>query len=307
MNLQDIRQLRRLILSGGYDLVHCHGTWDHALAFWALQRLRDRVPLVRTDHGGRIYRPGLLSRSFYGYPMTDHLIVLTDRFAVLAVDRLKLSPDRVTSVRGSVDVDHFRPRVRSEPGRRHFGLRPDDVAIGIVARVQRHRRFEVLVRAALYVAWQDSRVKFLVLGRGTHKEELLDRPVVEMGLQDTIIPLGYRTHDYMQTLATFDAGLMLVPGSDGSCRAALEMASMGLPLIVARRGALPDIVEDGRTGIVVEDSPANLARAMLTVAENARRREVWGRRGRARMRQYFTPEREADEVAAVYRRVLSRL
>jgi glycosyltransferase involved in cell wall biosynthesis len=127
-----------------------------------------------------------------------------------------------------------------------------------------------------------------------------------MGLRGTVIAAGYRREDYRQALASFDAGLMLMPGTDGSCRAAMQMAAMGKPLIVARRGVLPDVVVDGRTGIVVKDTPANLAEAVLEMAADADRRAEWGAAARERMCRLFSLPRCVDEVEALYARLLSR-
>ncbi|MGD2175077.1 MAG: glycosyltransferase family 4 protein, partial [Candidatus Brocadiaceae bacterium] len=271
-NARDIRRLRTLIEDGDYALVHCHGTWDQVLASLALRGRRAQTPLVRTDHRARSYLRNPLWRLYYGPRIIDHLLVLSDRCAARAVDLMGLPPGFVTTVPGAVDTESFRPLSPPPDLRPRLGLREEDIVFGVVARVQRHRRFEVLLAAALIVKRRDSRVRIAVCGRGTHKEEVLDRPVVRLGLEDTVLALGYRRDDYKEVLATFDAGVMLVPGSDGSCRAAMEIAAMGTPLIVARRGTLPDIVRDGETGIVVEDTPENLAEAMLEMATDPERR-----------------------------------
>ncbi len=306
-NVRDVLRLRRVILDGGYDIVHSHGTWDHILAYWALKRLRHRIPLVRTDHGAREYRPGYWRRFYYGPEMTDHLIVLSDRFAVQAVDRFDRSTETTTTLRGGIDLDLYPPAQPPDGKRQELGLAEDDLVMGIVARVQPHRRFDVLLKAARIVRSRNPAVKFVVLGRGTRRERLLDRPVVRMGLQDTVFPLGYRTDDYKDVLAVLDAGLMLVPGSDGSCRAALQMAAMEKPLVVAERGVLPDIVRDGESGVVVKDSPARLAEAVLELASDRERIRRWGRAAAARVRRFFSATGNAQGVQGVYERTLSAM
>ncbi len=304
-HVRDARRLAGLIRGGGYGIVHCHGTWDHVIACLALRRVRG-VPLVRTDHRARDYKRSLLWRLFYSPPMTDHLVVLSDRHRAEAVDRMGLDPAAVTTIRGAVDTDEFRPVQGPASARGRFGLEPTDFVVGVVARVQRHRRFEVLLEAARAVRQRTGNVKIVVCGRGTHKEELLDRPVAEMGLGGTVIALGYRREDYREVLSMLDAGLMLVPGSDGSCRAALQMAAMGKPLVVAQRGVLPDIVLDGQTGIVVDDTPQNLADAILQMAADAGRRRGWGQAARRRMCCRFSLARHADDTVALYERVLAQ-
>ena len=293
----------RVIEDGGYRMVHCHGTWDQIVAARALHRLGRPVPLVRTDHAARDYHRRLLDRWFYGPRFCDHLIVLADRYRAQAVDRVGRAPESVSRVRGAVDVEDWRPMEPPEGLRRSLGLQESDVVIGLVARVQPRRRFDVLIDAADIVRRRNPRLKVLVLGRGTRKVELLDRPVLERGLENTVVSGGYRRDDFRAVLSTFDAGLMLVPGSDGSCRAALQMAAMGKALVVARRGVLPEIVIDGETGIVVDDEPEDLAEALLEMAESADLRCQWGQAARRRMEEHFSLGRQVSDLEEVYARV----
>ena len=305
-NLRDIDRLSRLLEEGRFPIVHAHGSWDHVLAAIALRRGPVNPPLVRTDHGGREFSAGWLHRFQFGPRMTDHLVVLSDRLRALAVDRLGRDPVTVSTIRGAVALEDFPP-MDPPPGiRKQFGLSHEDVVIGIVARVQWHRRFDVLLEAALEIKKRDPRIKIVVLGRGTHKEEILDRPVIELGLQDTVFPLGYRKDDYEEVLAMCDAGLMLVPGSDASCRAAMQMCAMEKPMLVARRGVLPDIVADGETGIVVRDTPGRLAEALLEMGRSPQRREEWGKAARRRMKEKFSVGRQADRQIEVYQQLLAR-
>ena len=303
-NARDIERLSRLIEDGGFAIVHAHGSWDHLLAAAALRRGRGRAALARTDHAGREYAGSLPERFQLSTRTTDHLIVLSDRLRARAVDRLALPPSAVTTVRGAVDTEDYAARRAPAALRAKFGLAEDDVILGIVARVQAHRRFDVLLEAAQQVQDLDRRLKVVVLGRGTDKDKLLDTPLRIMGLHDTVLPLGYRRDDYRDVLAMFDAGMMLVPGSDGSCRAAMQMAAMAKPLLVAEYGVLPDLVLDGQTGIVVRDTPRNLAEAMLEMAESAQRRRQWGLAGRRRMESHFSLRRQTEGVIEVYGKLL---
>ncbi len=304
--LLDGGRLKRVVADGGYRIVHCHGSRDHLVAGWA--RVLFGMPgvrIIRSDHKARDLRSGRMMRTYVGPKMIERLIVLSDRFAVQAVSRLNVDWRRVTIVRGAIDTDEFRPQPPPDGIRERFGLAAEDIVVGVVARVQRHRRFDALLDAAHVVQGRDPRVKIVVCGRGTHKMAILDRPIARMGLQGTVLSLGYRRDDYRDTLSMFDAGLMLVPGTDGSCRAALQMAAMGKPLIVTRNGVLPDIVRDGETGVVIgADTLSGIAQAILDLAADPARRRRWGEAARERVCRYFSLPRQVDEVVAIYEELL---
>ena len=77
------------------------------------------------------------------------------------------------------------------------------------------------------------------------------------GLAEAVVCAGYRDGDYPAVLRWMDVLTLVVPGSDGTCRALLEGLASGVPAVVSRRGALPEIVANGTAGRIVEDRAAN--------------------------------------------------
>jgi glycosyltransferase involved in cell wall biosynthesis len=121
-----------------------------------------------------------------------------------------------------------------------------------------------------------------------------------MGLGDRVIFAGYRKEDYAEVLGSMDVFTFLVPGSDGTCRALLEAAACGIPAVTTRRGALPEIVDDGVSGILCEEDPEALASGWRALLDDPERRRTMGENARQRAETVFTPARFAEEVAALY-------
>ena len=172
--------------------------------------------------------------------------------------------------------------------------------VGVVARLQPQRRFDLLLEAfrrALEVAPE---LRLVVVGRGTRAPQVLEAPVAELGLGHAVLRAGYRRGDFRDVLALFDALVFLVPGSDGSCRAVLEAMSQGIPVIASRRELLPEIVVDGSTGRLVDERPEALAEALVSLC---REPEVWAARGKAareRALERFPIERHAERLERFY-------
>ncbi|MFN2383745.1 MAG: glycosyltransferase, partial [Gemmatimonadota bacterium] len=81
----------------------------------------------------------------------------------------------------------------------------------------------------------------------------------------------------------------------------LEAMSYGVPVIATRRGGIVDIVDDGRSGLLVEDEPAALADGIAALLDHPERRRELGRAGRARVRERFGWDSIVDRLEAVYR------
>jgi glycosyltransferase involved in cell wall biosynthesis len=80
--------------------------------------------------------------------------------------------------------------------------------------------------------------------------------------------------------------------------------AMGKPVIAGRSGLLPELVEDGRCGLVTDDSEADkLAEAIMRLARNRSLREKLGRAAAAKAKEKFDIERQAEAIADLYRRL----
>jgi len=82
--------------------------------------------------------------------------------------------------------------------------------------------------------------------------------------------------------------------------------ALGIPVIAARRGMLPEIIENNREGIIIDDSPENLADAMLTLIENPGIRQAMGQNALQKAREEFDLIKQTKKIEAIYEEVLNR-
>ncbi|UCE86532.1 MAG: glycosyltransferase [Deltaproteobacteria bacterium] len=299
----DIAQLRRLAAEHRAELVHTWHTRDHLLALRAFGWLRrDAVRVVRSLRRAETLAATPWNRGLLG-PGTDGLLCVSPG---VARRNARLRGGRpIVGAFGAVDLDRFAPRARDPRVREALGLKPEHRVVGIVARAQRHRRFDLLLEAACWLFEADPAARLLIVGRGTRRAEVAERPAERLGIADRVVFAGYRGEDYAEVLRAIDVFTFLVPGSDGTCRALLEAAACGLPAVTTRRGALPEIVVDGETGILVDETPAALAAAWRRLLEDPARRAAFGAAAGRRARALFAPERLADAATALYRAALA--
>jgi len=295
----DARRLRALIEERAFDVVHTWHTRDHALALRAAARSRraGRTRVVRSYKLAEPIPANPWNRWLFG-PGTDGLVCVSQA-AACANARLRGGRPTIAAF-GAVDVERFRPEPPDKAVRESLGLEPSHRVVGIVARAQRHRRFELLLEAMARLASADPSARLLVVGRGTHIQETAIEPAARLGIADRVVFAGYRGGDYADVLRSIDVFTFLVPGSDGGCRALLEAAACGIPAVATRRGAIPEIVLDGETGVLVDERPEDLAEAWLGLLDDAGRRARLGGAARRRAESHFTPARLAGDVAGLY-------
>jgi len=299
----EVSALRQWFVDRRPQIVHCWHTRDHLLALRARRGLlaQSRPCIVRSYRRGEAIPPLPWNRWLFG-PGTDGLICVSPG-AAERNQRLRRGRPLLGHF-GAVDVERFRPAPVDVAMRRALDLAREDAVVGIVARIQRHRRFDLLLAAAERLFARLPEARLLIVGRGTHRETLAARPAAQRGISRRIRFAGYRSGDYTRVLHCIDVFTLLVPGSDGTCRAVLEAQACGLPAVTSRRGALPEIVAHGETGLCVDEDPIALAQAWEEFLHNHARRRRAGRAARHRAEQLWRPEYLAVAVANFYEAVL---
>lgn len=303
-SLKDILSLMRYIRQSGFDVVHTHMPNDHLLAGLAVKLGLIKAVVVRTSYDGSGFTGGIRARLCLRF-LTDGFVTISEKTRDQVLKRRSLTPDKVWTTDIPVDLNRFNPE-RVAECRAKFSLTPDVVVGGIVARVQTHRRFEVLLEALGIVLREFPGFKFMIIGRGTQIEQIAIKPSQKMGIRTNLIFTGYMKEDFVETLACLDFKIFLVPGSDGSCRAVREAMAMGKPVIVSRRGILPELVEHEKHGLVIDDTAENIAEAILFLVENPEKREEMGRNARLKAQTCFDSRTQAQNIISIYEELLAR-
>lgn len=301
--LQDCRRIRAYLIEQHIDIVHTHRSYDHAIGGYAARHSTGGTLVVRTNHKGVPLRlTGLARLAFRRY--TDAYVGFSRVAAGEDQKTFDIPEDRVFVINPALDLDRFDPSRTYADIRPQLGLTPELVVAGIVARVQLRRRWETLLAALMLAAQRAPQLRFLIIGRGTNIEVAAKKPVIAMGLSNIVLFPGYRTDDYVDYLSSLDFKVFLVPGSDGTCRAAREAMAMGKPVIAARRGMLPELIPHERAGFAIDDTPENLADAMVRLTQDTSLRKRLGEGARQHALKHFRLDDQVEGIVRMYEQLM---
>ena len=298
----DVLRLRNYLHKNNVDLIHTHLVNDHLIAALAVLCSSRKIPLIRSLYDGTGQEITTRDRLLISHA-TDGVITVSESALRTIQRRSALPPGRLWRICPGVDCNRFNPGIDGSAVRLRYGVGEDDPLVGIVARVQTHRRFPSFIRAIKLVSREIPRIKVFIIGRGTHIEKVAIQPVKDMGLTDNVVFTGYHLEGYPELLAALDLKVFLVPGSDGSCRAVREAMAMGKPVIVSNRGMLPEIVEHGVSGLVVDDTPEKLAHAIGALLNDDTMRKKMGDAARKRMTEEYNSTIQNEKIENVYETV----
>ena len=239
-----------------------HGPWHH---YRARTYLPNMITFWRNDHVFAVsefvhrsirYPPGL---STFRLP---HVETLYHGLDIASVERWK-----------------------SEDGVRDgLGIDADAPVVGTIANFRPQKRHSVLLEAADLVRKRIPNVRFLFVGQGPMEDQVKKR-AWQMGLKDTVVFAGYRT-DVPQVLASLDV-FALSSGWEGLSIALLEAMACGLPAVASRVGGVSEVIEDGKSGLLVPpDDPHSMADEIIRMLGNRSLAEKLGAEARLRARRF---------------------
>jgi len=275
-------RLRRLVRARDVEVVHVHSPALAALARPILRTMRHRPAVVYTEH----YRwPG-----YHLVTRAANRVTLGLDDATLAVsDAVRSSMGRrrqVEVVRHGIDLDRVRSHLASRDAvRAELGVAPDETLVVTVANLRPGKGYPYLLEAARSVLKGGRRLRFVAAGQGPQEEEL-QALRTSLGFDDRFRFLGY-VPDAARLIAAADL-FALASLHEGLPVAVMEALALGVPVVATKAGGLPELIEPGESGLLVEprDAPA-LAAAISAAAEPG-----------LRSRLAAGARRRGDEVAA---------
>ena len=303
-SFRDLSNLTGYLRKEHFDILNVHMSHDHILGGMAARRSKTPVLVIRTDHKRDSLRPSLGNRLLISQ-LTDGMITFSEKARKEDAEHFGLPLDRVRRVMPALDIERFNPQRAYKDMRAVFGVGSDETVIGMVARFQKYRRTEMFLEAVKSIVREFPKIKVLLVGRSGQMRESVIAPVKRLGIERWIILGGYQTEYYVDTLASMDLFVFLMAGSDGTARALREAMAMGKPAIVADRGMLPELVEDGVTGWVVKDHPEELANAVLKLLKDPDLRAAMSKAAFEKARKDFRLDRQAEAVEAFYQELIT--
>lgn len=177
------------------------------------------------------------------------------------------------------------------------------LVVGAAGRLVDIKRLADLIQAVASLSPEFPDLQVEIAGDGPEREKL-ERLAGELNLRGRVRFLGWRT-DMQPVLDSWD--IFAMPSStEGFPMAALEAMAQGLPVVASNVGGLPELVEDGRTGILFPPGDVEaLAKALRILGLDAKRRREMGIAGWRRARDQFSIDRMVDQTAAIYKSLLT--
>lgn len=271
--LKAIRQLRKILKTQKYDIIHCHTPMGGCVARLAAKHLykKHKVKIIYTAHGFHFY-DGAPRRNWAVYfPIERYLLRYTDVLITINKEDYNRSVKefskycKVCFMNGvGVDLSRFSKSSDAEVSqiRKDLGYKDDDFIITVVAELNLNKNQSFLIREVPELKKVIPNLKVLFIGKETLP--LARNLVTDLGLEDTCLFLGYRK----------DVDLLTKMSNicfSASCREGLpvniiEAMACGKVCVCSENRGHNSLLEDGVSGIIFDlKTPEKMDNAIISI------------------------------------------
>lgn len=295
-----VRALREVIAAVCPALLHVNDIW------WVPQTIRaaeglPRVPIVA--HVRQEIEPSKVRH--YELDGVD-LVFPVSRQIQQSLEAGGVLSARLKVLYSGVDLSRIPDQPDGQEIRRRFGIAVEALVLGTVANLFPRKGYEVMLRALPTILKSSPEVHYLIVGSGDAAYEARLRALVrDLGLENHVHFSGFQ-ESVSPWLAAMD--VYVHPAlMEGFGIAVLEAMAMRKPVVATTTGGLPEIVQDGETGLLVPPGdPDALAKVVSLLLRDPAHRMALGEAGRVRVATHFTMDAIMSRLTSGYEMLLGQ-
>lgn len=298
--LSALPALKKAISEFKPDIVHAH----YASSYGLLGALSGFHPYIVSVWGSDVFDfPNI---SFLHKAVINYNLSKADRILstskVMAVETGKYTDKEVIVTPFGIDLDKFKPlNVNSL-------FSQNDIVIGTIKTLEEKYGIEYLIKAFAIVKnkYYNLPLKLLIVGDGSLSESL-KKLVHDLNIEEETVFTGKIAHELVPTYDNMLSVSVSVSNSESFGVAIIEASACGKPVVVSNVGGLPEVVEDGITGIVVPPrNSEKTAEAIEKLILDEKLRKKMGEAGRNRVAKFYDWNKNVEQMISLYKNILNK-
>lgn len=304
-NLKAYKELKHIIDEGEYDIIHCHTPVGAMLTRLAAKQARKQgTKVFYTAHGFHFYKGAPAINWILYYPVEKWLSRYTDVLITINkedYERAKtFKAGKVCYVPGvGIDLKKFNVGyVNKEQKRKEIGVSADDFVLLSVGELIPRKNHEVVIRALSVLKQLDklNHIEYVICGRGAYETDL--KKLAEgLDVADHVHFLGYR-NDISEICNCADL-FVFMSHQEGLPVALMEAMACGLPAVCSNIRGNTDLIEDGVTGLLANNTPEEVAESISKMKSDTALRNRVASAALQKIKQFDLSSVE-DEMSKIY-------
>ncbi|MEF9437413.1 MAG: glycosyltransferase family 4 protein [Candidatus Mariimomonas ferrooxydans] len=287
----------RIIKTEKVDIVHTHSSKDSWIA--GIAGRLSKIPVVRSRHLSTPVGKSWHTTFVYRY-LAVIIITSGTHIKEALITRNNLDPGKIISIAAGVDLERFD--IENISGIKildEFGLNDAFPIVGMVAILRSWKGHNYLLEAVLRVVATYPKARFLIVGNGP-AYGTINREIIDLGIKKSVIMTDFR-NDIPEIMAALDILVLPSYASEATSQVIPQAFAMGKPVIATNVGGLPEIIEDGITGLLIPPKNRDaISDAIIWMAGHIEKANEMAMRGREKILKYYTLKTMIDRTAEIY-------
>lgn len=275
----DVPKLRSLIsmpsmiikaLRMDYDIIHAHITYPSAIIAYIINKIK-KTPYIVTCQGDELLdypegreleyiKPGLA----IALRNAAKVHSISNAIKNSLINNFNVPKEKIEVIPNGVDLKKFKPEPRIDL-KKEFNT---NFVLINVSRLSPKNNIAKTIEAVKIVHEKYTDFKYLIVGDGEEKDNL-EKLINKLGLNSAVILTGWIKHDELPAYIAGSDAFIRTSVTEGLGIVFLEAMACGTPVIASRVQGILDIVEDYKTGLLVEPNDANqIANKIMEIIEN---------------------------------------
>lgn len=300
----DMIRLRSWLKRIAPQVLNTHGNMDAKVGLLAALGL-DIPCVIRSRHHSHPVSPSWHNKLMYRY-LSHYVFTTSDCTTRQIVEDLAVDPDKVLTVASGItppatliDRDAARQRLQEE-----LHLPPDACFLGSVARLGDWKGHRLIIDGFADICHAFGHHHLVFVGDGSEMEPLRQQ-CERLGLTARVHLIGFKK-DPWPYFRAFDLNVLASTKNEGIPQVLLQAMGAGCPVIGTWAGGIPDIVEDGVTGLLVAPGRSDvLAQAMQIILDHPEQAAELSTNASTFVSQRHTMDRMGHRILGLYHRVFS--
>ena len=303
-----LKTLLRIIAENNIDIVHSQGGKVDFYTRLASRILKSKIKVVNTiAMPVEGYDVSFLKKAIYCFidrfceRYVDRFIVVSKSLQTTLENNHKIPGEKIALVYNGIELDEYQDEASEEFSfklKKEFNMGKSVSLVGAIGRIVWQKGFEYLVEAVPAILKECPEVRFMIIGDGPLKKELVEKSR-KLGIADKIIFTGFRT-DIKEALVSID--ILVMPSlREGFPMVTLEAMAMAKPIIAADIDGIREQIEHQKNGLLVPpENPVVLAEAVISLLKNKEKAERLGMAAKKRVEEEFSLKKMVNETESVY-------
>ncbi len=294
--IRNIFKLKNFIKEEKFDVIHSHKGAD--LNYLVLGLLGIKIPIIANR--GMSNKLTTYNSLKYKCSKVFKIVAVAEKVKKIMMESGNISENKIEVVYGSVDIEEFHPKRKSEV-RKEFKIKEDKIVIGYVGSALPRKGIQYLIESFKILSKKrENTILFLV---GVTKEALENFDIPKE-IEDKVIPAGFRW-DVADCMVAMDIFVFSGISDEGLTGTVREAAAMSLPIVTTDVAGNRELIYDMETGVLVKkaDSIA-LKNGLELLLNNEELSKKMGENARKFVKENMSVKVRADKIEKIYKEAI---